>query len=129
MKLVSAINDFPCDQPVNMLAQIIINSSFEELNKMNKRSFYMIFKMILRFSRDPLKFDDAVAVLVPPLLGAQKRDSTGTFRQTSDAELLMLLKICFAIIRRPFLEQLEIAGKDEHRKLALDTMDRLLCKR
>jgi hypothetical protein len=38
----------------------------------------------------------------------------------------MLLKTCFGMIRRPFLEQSPMAGSEKHKALALDTMARLL---
>ena len=93
---------------------------------MNPRSFFLVFRMIVRFSKNPLAFDDALKILVEPLLSAQQRDTTGTFRQTDADELLMLLKTCFAMIRRPFLEQSPVSGSERHKALALDTMIRLL---
>ena len=127
--LVEKIEGYPSDQPLKGLLNIIIDSSFDEYNRMNQRSFFIIFKMILRFSKNPLVFDDALSVLVPPFIECQQRNFTGTFRQTEPMEMLMLLKTCFAMIRRPFLEQHDIAGSPEHRALALDTMERLLSQR
>lgn len=125
-KLAAMIEAFPADQPLPALIATMIDSSFEEYNRMNHRSFFLVFRMILKFSKNPLAFDDALTILVAPLLAAQQRDTTGTFRQTDADELLMLLKTCFAMIRRPFLEQNAMAGSDRHRALAQDTMQRLL---
>ena len=125
-KLAAMIEAFPAGQPLPALVATVIDSSFEEYNRMNHRSFFLVFRMILKFSKNPLAFDDALTILVVPLLAAQRRDTTGTFRQTDADELLMLLKTCFAMIRRPFLEQNAMAGSDRHRALAQDTMERLL---
>lgn len=86
----------------------------------------MVFRMILRFSKNPLAFDDALTTLVKPLLAAQQRDTTGTFRQIDEHELQMLLKTCLAMLRRPFLEQSPMAGGAQHRELAINVMERLL---
>lgn len=126
IKLAELIDRFPADQPLPALVSQIIDSSFAEYNRMNHRSFFLVFRMILKFSKNPLAFDDALKILVVPLHSAQQRDTTGTFRQTDAEELLMLLKTCFAMIRRPFLEQSPIAGSEKHKALALDTMVRLL---
>ena len=125
-QLVEVINQFPIDKPIRDLLEQMIDSSFKEYNRMNHRSFFLIFRMILKFSKNPLAFDNALSLLVEPLINAQLRDTTGTFRKTEPDDLLMLLKTCFAIIRRPFLEQNPIAGSNKHRELAIDTMVRLL---
>lgn len=125
-KLAELIDQFSADQPLRALLNAMIDSSFEEYNRMNHRSFFLVFRMILKFSKNPLAFDDALSILVTPLLAAQRRDTTDTFRQTDADELLMLLKTCFAMLRRPFLEQNPIAGSEQHRALTLDTMQRLL---
>jgi len=125
-QLVEVINQFPIDKPIRDLLEQMIDSSFKEYNRMNHRSFFLIFRMILKFSKNPLAFDNALSLLVEPLINAQLRDTTGTFRKTESDDLLMLLKTCFAIIRRPFLEQNPIAGSNKHRELAIDTMERLL---
>ena len=124
--LADLINTCPADKPLQTLLGELIDSSFSEYRRMNPRSFFLVFRMIMKFSKNPLAFDDALKTLVEPLLRAQQRDTTGTFRQTDADELLMLLKTCFGMIRRPFLEQSPVAGSDKHKALALDTMVRLL---
>lgn len=127
-QLVEIINQFPENKPIGDLLAQMIDSSFKEYNRMNHRSFFLIFRMILRFSKNPLAFDDALSLLVEPLINAQRRNTTDTFRELESDDLLMLLKTCFAIVRRPFLEQNPIAGSPKHRELAIDTMARLLGK-
>jgi len=125
-QLVELIDQFPQDKPLRNLLELMIESSFKEYNRMNHRSFFLIFKMILRFSKTPLAFDDALSLLVDPLISARSRNITGSFRSIEHDDLLMLLKTCFAMVRRPFLEQAPIAGTQKHRDLAIDTMERLL---
>lgn len=125
-ELSTIINQFPPDKPIRELVETIINSSFTEYNRMNQKSFFLVFRMILKFSKNPLAFDDALINLVEPLVRAQNRNTTNTFRTVDSDELLMLLKTCFAMIRRPFLEQNQLAGSAKHRELAIDTMVRLL---
>ncbi|MFM7009789.1 MAG: TetR/AcrR family transcriptional regulator [Betaproteobacteria bacterium] len=126
IKLADLINQCPAGKPLPALLSEMIDSSFSEYNRMRPQSFFLVFRMIMKFSKNPLAFDDALKTLVEPLLSAQQRDTTGTFRQTDADELLMLLKTCFGMIRRPFLEQSPVAGSEKHKTLALDTMVRLL---
>ena len=124
--LADLINQCPADRPLSELVARMIESSFEEYGRMHQKSFFLVFRMILKFSKNPLAFDDALSTLVGPLIAARHRNLTSSFRETESDELLMLLKTCFAMIRRPFLEQSPIAGTEIHRKLAIDTMIRLL---
>ena len=125
-KLADLIDQFPADKPLHELLVAMVDSSFLEYKRIHPRSFFMVFRMILRFSKNPLAFDDALTTLVKPLLAAQQRDTTGTFRQIDEHELQMLLKTCLAMLRRPFLEQSPMAGGVQHRELAINVMERLL---
>ena len=125
-RLAELIAQFPAHQPLRLLLDALVTSSFAEYRRVNHRSYFLVFRMILRFSKNPLAFDDALLVLVKPWLAAHQRNTTGTFRPTDADELLMLLKTCMAMLRRPFLEQSPMAGSARHQALAVDTMERLL---
>jgi AcrR family transcriptional regulator len=128
-KLVSMIDDFASDQPLRALLEKMVDASFVEYNRMNPRSFALIFKMIIKSTNSPLGFDQEMNMLVEPLIAAQKRDQTNTFRAMAADDLLMLLQACFALIRRPFLEINPVAGTEHHRALTVDALERLLGNR
>lgn len=56
--LMDVINQFSVDRPLRELLELIIDSSFKEFNRMNHRVFSFIFRMILKFSKNPWAFDD-----------------------------------------------------------------------
>lgn len=128
-KLVAMINDFNSQQPLRDLLENMVDASFAEYNRMNPRSFALIFKMIIKSTKSPLAFDQEMNMLVEPLISAQKRDQTNTFRAMAADDLLMLLQACFALIRRPFLEINPVAGTQQHRALTVDALERLLGNR
>lgn len=128
-KLVDMINDFSSEQPLRALLEKMVDASFVEYTRMNPRSFALIFKMIIKSSKNPLGFDQEMGMLVEPLIAAQKRDQTNTFRAMAPDDLLLLLQACFALIRRPFLEVNPVAGTPQHRTLTVDALDRLLGNR
>ena len=128
-KLVAMIEDFASDQPLRALLEKMVDASFVEYNRMNPRSFALIFKMIIKSTKSPLGFDQEMNMLVEPLMAAQKRDQTNTFRAMAADDLLMLLQACFALIRRPFLEINPVAGTEQHRALTVDALERLLGNR
>lgn len=128
-KLVNMIDDFDSEQPLRALLEKMVDASFVEYNRMNPRSFALIFKMIIKSTKSPLAFDQEMNMLVEPLIAAQKRDQTNTFRAMAADDLLMLLQACFALIRRPFLEINPVAGTQQHRALTVDALERLLGNR
>jgi hypothetical protein len=67
-------------------------------------------------------------LLVESYLVAAGKNQTDTFRALSTNEASILIRqICLAI-ERPFMEGNPIAGTEEHRKIAIDMMIRLLGK-
>lgn len=124
--LANLISTFPEDKPLRELLEMMIDSGFKEFNRMNSKSFLVIFRMILRFSKNPFVFDDALSYLVTPFIEAGKRNTTGTFRKLEADEYLLVLKAIFTLIRRPFFEQSPFAGTQKHRDLVVDSMERLL---
>lgn len=125
-ELAELIGRHPADKPVRMLAEAMVDSSFAEINRMHRKAYVLVYRMTLRFTKSPLAFDNALAVLVGPLQAAQERNQTGTFRKIDADELLMILKIAVVAIRRPFLEQDPGAGAAMHRALAIKTLAGLL---
>lgn len=128
-KLVNMIDDFDSEQPLRDLLEKMVDASFVEYNRMNPRSFALIFKMIIKSTKSPLAFDQEMNMLVEPLIAARKRDKTNTIRAVAADDLLMLLQACFALIRRPFLEVNPVAGTEQHRALTVDALERLLGNR
>lgn len=125
-ELVELINQFPEDQPINNLMELLADNVLAEIKRMNRKVLLLIARMTIKFSKDHLQFDNVLSILADPLIAAQKRDTTGTFRAIEREELLMVLRLCAFTLRRPFLEQNSIAGTKRHRDFAVDTMVRLL---
>jgi hypothetical protein len=66
--------------------------------------------------------------LVEPYLSAVQKNKTDTFRQLSRNEAALLLRQLCMMTERPFLEDSPIAGTEEHRKIVIDAIIRLLGK-
>lgn len=65
---------------------------------------------------------------VEPYLVAVQRNKTDTFRQLSKNEATLLLRQLCLMTERPFMEDSLIAGTEEHRKIVIDAIIRLLGK-
>lgn len=127
-KMVETINKFPANETLKSLMELLADQVLAELNRINLKALLLIARMAIKFSKDHLAFDNVLSVLADPLISAQKRDMTGTFRAIERDELLILLTLCAICLRRPFLEHNPIAGSKKHRDFAVDTMVRLFGK-
>ena len=65
---------------------------------------------------------------IEPYLLAIQENKTNTFRQLSRNEATLLLRQLCLMIERPFMEDSPIAGTEEHRKIVIDSIIRLLGK-
>jgi hypothetical protein len=66
--------------------------------------------------------------MVEPYLVAASQNNTGTFRVLSTSEASLLIRQIFILVERPFIEGNPIAGTEEHRRIAIDMIIRLLGK-
>jgi hypothetical protein len=67
-------------------------------------------------------------LLVESYLVAASKNETDTFRALSTNEASLLIRQICLVIERPFMEGNPISGTQEHRKIAIDMMVRLLGK-
>ena len=82
------------------------------------------------FKKDGVTADSMsyVDVFIEPLQGLAEANQTNTFRKMSQNELSLMLRLLQQLVERPFVNCHPIAGTSEHRKIAIDTIVRLLGK-
>ena len=124
-QLIDIINQFPEDRPLNHLIELLVDTAFSELNRLNRKTFILIARMAIKFSKDHLSFDNSLSILADPYIAARERNTTGTFRHIEHDDLIMLFRLCAISLRQPFLTQDPIAGTQKHRDFVVDTMMRL----
>ena len=82
------------------------------------------------FKKDGVTIDSMnyVDVFIEPLQRLAEANQTNTFRKMSQNELSLVLRLLQQLVERPFVNGNPIAGTSEHRKIAIDTIIRLLGK-
>ena len=108
-----------------MLVETIIDLFFSVMKKVNPKVVrYYEHKMAVKvgFHED---FDRADA-LVKPFLAASQNDTSHTFRQMSEIEMRLVLRFALYLVERPFVYDDPIAGTVEHRRIAIETIVRML---
>jgi hypothetical protein len=100
-------------------------SGFQRVNPAVMRFFEKRFTKINGLTPDYFTYMDT---MVEPYLAAASKNKTDTFRELSTTEASLLIRQIVLLAERPFIEGNPIAGTQEHRKIAIDMIIRLLGK-
>ncbi|MBU3627953.1 hypothetical protein [Polynucleobacter sp. AP-Reno-20A-A9] len=119
------IEDFDPSQPLEILMGELVDMAINNIQKVNP--------LVIRFYDERIhkagnlhNFHHLSDPLVPAFFNAMKRDRTNTFRPMSEDELKLILRTTSVFIERPIVENESFVGTNEHRRLALKNMLRLL---
>jgi hypothetical protein len=100
-------------------------SGFQKVNPAVMRFFENRFTKMNGLPPDYFAYMDS---LVEPYIAAASINQSGTFRALSTGEASLLIRHICLLVERPFMEGNPIAGTQEHRRLAIDMIIRLLGK-
>ena len=124
-KLAEIINEFNPMLPIETLLTALVESSMAAIVKVNPKVIQFYDSRIIKLGKIN-KYHQFADVLVEPFLNAIERDQTKTFRHLTENELRLILRTTTIFIERPFVDLDSFAGSDEHRRIALDNLLRLL---
>jgi hypothetical protein len=127
-KFAIGITQVNKDTPIQSFAEIVVDEAFANFQQVNPkviRFFENRFTKINGLMPDYFAYMD---VLAEPYLAVASKNTTGTFRKMSKNEATLILRQLCLLSERPFVEGNPIAGTDEHRQIAIDTIIRLLGK-
>ena len=126
--IVEVIEFSDANMPVDLLCESIVTAYFEMVDEINP-------KLIKFFNELALKRAKKISeILVYPNIFSEgiyqlsKRNQSGTIRDLTMEEAKWISRSMVLFNRRPFVEEDPIAGTDEHRRIAIDNMIRLLKK-
>ena len=123
-----AISQFDADVPIQTFAQNMVDAGFAGITKVNPSVMRFFENRFTKMQGLPPDYFAYMDYLAEPYLEAANKNETGTFRLLSKNEASLLIRQVCLLIERPFMEGNPIAGTDEHRQVAIDTIVRLLGK-
>jgi hypothetical protein len=127
-EFVISVTQFDADTSIYTFAEKIVNTGFSSAQRVNPavmRFFESRFTKINGLTPDYFTYMDS---LVEPYLIVAGKNKTGTFRVLSTSEASLLIRQICLLVERPFMEGNPIAGTQEHRRIAVDMIIRLLGK-
>ena len=127
-ELALVISRFDADLPIKAFAQSMVEKIFAVITKVNPSVMQFFENRFTKMQGLPPDYFTYMDALIEPYLKAASQNNTGTFRVLTKNEASLLIRQLGLLIERPFVEGNPIAGTDEHRKIVIDTIMRLLGK-
>ena len=122
------ITQFDPDSSIQTFAEDIVDGAFSAIKKVNPKVIRFFENRFTKINGLPLDYFTYFDVFTEPYLETSSKNKTDTCRQMSKNEAALTMRQIFMMIERPFAEDNPIAGTEEHRKIVINTMIRLLSK-
>jgi len=119
------LQEFDDNQPLKTLIENIVDDAFKTIKRVNPKVIRFFEDRLTKLSALPPDFYTTIDILAKPFVETALRNQTHTFRVISEDEAILLLRTTLTIIRRPFIIEDPIAGTEEHRRIAIDSLVRL----
>ena len=111
------LTQFDTDMPIDAFAENMVDAAFSAVENR--------FTKLNGLTPDYFAYMDS---LVEPYLATTSKNQSDTFRALSISEASLLIRQICLLLERPFIEGNPIAGTQEHRRIAIDMIIRLLGK-
>lgn len=122
------ITQFDADTTIHTFVENMVDSAFSSVQGVNPAVMRFFENRFTKINGLPPDYFAYMDLLVEPYLVAVSNNQTDTFRVLSTIEAPLLIRQVCLLIERPFMECNPIAGTQEHRRIAIDTIIRLLGK-
>jgi len=127
-EFASIVTQFDANTSIQAFSENVVDTAFLDIQQINPAVMRFFESRFTKMNGLPHDYFQYMDLLVDSYLAAASKNQTDTFRVLSKNEASILIRqICLAI-ERPFMEGNSIAGTEEHRKIAIDMMVRLLGK-
>lgn len=110
-------------------SETIANESIVRIQKVNPAVIKFYEKRAFARTGSPAEVYCYTDEIIDPLLECIAFNETGSFRHIDRTEARYICRAMFLFVDRPFVEGDPIAGTDEHRRLIVENLSRLLASR
>ncbi len=124
----SIVTQFDANTSIYAFSESVIDTAFFDIQQINPAVMRFFENRFTKMNGLPHDYFHYMDFLVESYLVAASKNQTDTFRVLSTNEASLLIRQIGLVIERPFMEGNPIAGTEEHRKIAIDVMIRLLGK-
>lgn len=119
---------FDSNASIQQFSVDIVDTAFTKIQKVNPKVMRFFENRITKRDGLPADYFSYWDCFVEPFLESAQRNTTDTFRQMTKDEATLVIRHLCILVERPFIEDNPIAGTAEHRRIAIESITRLLGK-
>lgn len=127
-EFASIVTQFDANTSIHAFAENVVDAAFTDIKQINPAVMRFFENRFTKINGLPHDYFNYMDLLVDSYLVAASKNQTDTFRTLSTIEASLLIRQICLVIERPFMEGNPISGTQEHRRIAIDMMVRLLGK-
>jgi AcrR family transcriptional regulator len=127
-ELALRIARFDSNASIQQFSVDMVDSAFIKIQKVNPKVMRFFENRITKRDGLPADYFSYWDCFVEPFLESAQRNTTDTFRQMTKVEATLVIRHLCILVERPFIEDNPIAGTAEHRRIAIESITRLLGK-
>lgn len=124
----SDIAQFDPKLTVHDFVETFVDSAFGHINATTAKVMQFYDQRYTRLHGLTTDYFDWINVFVEPYLEMCQRNESGTFRVILNDEARLMFKVIHTLVERPFATDDPIAGTTEHRRIAIESITKLLAK-
>lgn len=127
-EFASIVAQFDANTSIHAFAENVVDTAFTDIQQINPAVMRFFENRFTKINGLPHDYFNYMDLLVESYLVAASKNQTDTFRALSIIEASLLIRQICLVIERPFMEGNPISGTQEHRRIAIDMMVKLLGK-
>ena len=127
-EFASIVTQFDANTSIHAFAENVVDTAFTDIQQINPAVMRFFENRFTKINGLPHDYFNYMDLLVESYLVAASKNQTDTFRALSPIEASLLIRQICLVIERPFMEGNPISGTQEHRRIAIEMMIRLLGK-
>ena len=126
--VISAMEQFDTQLPIQDFLDQFIDIAIKNMSVVTSKVMrFYDQRLTLKYGLSANYFD-YIDVLIEPYLAVCQKNETNTFRILSSDEAKFIFRCVIMLVERPFANEDPMAGTEQHRKIAVENLIRLLGK-
>ena len=127
-EFINNMEQFDSQLPIQVFVEKFVDIGFINMDLVTSKVMrFYDRRFSLKYGLTPNYFD-YIDVLIEPYLAVCQKNETNTFRILSSDEAKFIFRCAIMLGERPFANEDPIAGTEQHRKIAVENLIRLLAK-
>jgi len=125
---INTMEQFDTQLPVQVFVENFVDIAFVNMNQVTSKVMRFYDQRLSRKYGLTADYFDYLDILIEPYLALCQKNETNTFRIFSSEEAKFIFKCAIMLAERSFANEDPIAGTEQHRKIAVENLIRLLAK-